>query len=274
MAGMLPRQTVHRRACHGNPMQRYYLYVPGSARDGAPLMVAVRGTTRGTRQVVDRFAALSEASGAVLVAPCFPREPYRDYRRLGRCGHGPRADSALHAILEEMAWMLGTDTSTVHMFGFAGGAQFVHRYVMAYPRRVARAVAAAAGWYTIPDARARYPYGIRPSPELPGVRFDPEAFLQVPVTTIVGDRDVLTSGLCSAPRVTRQQGANRVERARHWVGSMRAAARACRIAPRVTLQLIPGVDHSFTSLVESGGLGERVFSALFGSGARLTPRSA
>ena len=274
MAGVLPKQIVHRRACHTHPLQQYYLYVPGSVRAGAPLMVAVRGTMRGTREVVERFTKLSEAHGAVLVAPCFPLEAFRDYRRLGRSGRGPRADSSLHMVLDEIAWMLGVDTSTIHMFGFAGGAQFVHRYVMAYPRRVARAVATAAGWYTLPDARLRYPYGIGSSRDRPGVRFEPQEFLQVPVTTIVGERDTLTSGVCSAPRVTRQQGANRVDRARVWVGSMRAAARGSRIAPRVTLQLVPGVDHSFTSLVEQGGLGERVFAALFGAGARLTPRSA
>jgi dienelactone hydrolase len=262
-ASLLPHGRVVRRACHGNPAQEYFVYVPESARECAPVLAAVHGISRNAHELAERFAAHCEERGVLLIAPYFPPEPFRDYQRLGRSGRGPRADAALHAILEEITWLMGADTSRFRLFGFSGGAQFVHRYTMAHPHRVERAVAAAAGWYTFPDARLRYPFGIRPTRELPGVRFDPEEFLSVPITAIVGDRDTLTAELRRTPRVRRMQGETRLERARSWVDSMRAAARAYRVPPRVTLQLVPGGDHSFANLMRCGQLGERVFEALF-----------
>ena len=260
----LPRGQVLRRAREDDPARQYFLRVPIAARPAAPVFVGVHGISRNGNEVANLFARHCDQVGAVLVAPYFSHGHSADYQRLGRTGRGPRADAALHAILEEVAWLTGASTARIHLFGFSGGAQFAHRYAMAHPQRVARAVVAASGWYTFPDSRTRFPYGIRSSRDLPGVRFDPEEFLRVPITVIVGDRDTSSEDLRSTRRASRQ-GADRVERARNWVEAMRAAARACRYDPVVTLDLIPGGDHSFASLMESGGLGERVFAALFGA---------
>jgi dienelactone hydrolase len=253
---------VIRRALQDDPAHEYFVYLPGGAGAGAPVFVGVHGISRNADELVRLFAPYCEKANVVLAAPFFSQGHSSDYQRLGRSGRGPRADLALHSILEEIAWMTGADTSRVHLFGFSGGAQFAHRYTMAYPHRVAAAVISAAGWYTFPDPRRRYPYGIRASRDLPGVRFDPEEFLRVPITAMVGDRDTSTSDLRSTPRVARQ-GVDRVERARNWVEAMRAAAKACRLEPLVSFEPIPGGDHSFKGLMDGGRLGERVFAALF-----------
>ena len=260
----LPRGQVLRRARHDDPTHEYFAYVPTAAEAGAPLFVGVHGISRNAEELAQRFAGQCEEYNVVLVAPYFSQGHSTDYQRLGRTGKGPRADAALHSILEEMAWLTGAEAARVHLFGFSGGAQFAHRYTMAYPHRVAAAVVAAAGWYTLPDPRKRFPYGIRATRDLPGVRFDPEEFLRVPITVMVGEQDVSTADLRSTRRVARQ-GGDRVERARNWVTSMQAAARACRIEPRTSLEVIPGGNHSFTALMDSGGLGDRVFAALFGA---------
>lgn len=260
----LPRGQVLRRAREDDPARQYFVRVPEAVCHGAPVFVGVHGISRNGHEVASMFSRYCDRVGAVLVAPYFSQGHSEDYQRLGRAGRGPRADAALHAILEEVAWLTGAATARVHLFGFSGGAQFAHRYAMAYPHRVARAVVAASGWYTFPDARTKFPYGIRASRDLPGVRFDPEEFLRVPITVIVGDQDTSTEDLRSTRRASRQ-GSDRVARARSWVEAMRAAARACRYDPQVTLELIPGGGHSFASLMESGGLGERVFAALFGA---------
>jgi pimeloyl-ACP methyl ester carboxylesterase len=245
--------------------------VPATAAAGAPVFVGVHGISRNGLELARLFSEPCDRFGAVLVAPHFSQGHSADYQRLGRVGRGPRADLALHSILEEVALLTGASTAQIHLFGFSGGAQFAHRYTMAHPHRVARAVFSASGWYTFPDARKRFPYGIRISRDLPGVRFDPEEFLQVPVTVIVGDQDTSTEGLRSTRRASRQ-GANRIERARNWVEAMRAAARACRIEPQVKLETIPGGGHSFSALMESGGLGDRTFAALFGSSTSAASR--
>jgi pimeloyl-ACP methyl ester carboxylesterase len=263
--GSLRKSQVVRRVLQSDPGQEYYVYVPGTAGADAPICVAVHGISRNAHELAKLFAVHAERTAAVLVAPYFSPERYSDYQRLGRSGRGTRADVVLDSIVEEVAWLTGADATQIYLFGYSGGAQFAHRYAMAYPQRVARAVVASAGWYTFPDARERFPYGIAPNRELPSVRFDPEEFLRVPMTVLVGELDTTDEGLRRTERVDRQQGETRVERARKWVEAMREAARAYRVEPRVSFEAVPGGDHSFKRLVTDGRLGERVFEALFGA---------
>lgn len=259
--GMLAAQRILHRTLADDPAQDYFLYVPAVIRPGASLFVTVHGISRNAREQAAVFAPYCEQAGVVLVAPLFGAGTHSDYQRLGREGRSPRADQRLHAILEEVALLTGADASRVALFGYSGGAQFVHRYLMASPHRVMRAVVASAGWYTPPDRRNKFPYGIRRTRQLSGVRFDPEEFLRVPVLVLVGAEDLSTEGVRQGPRVE-VQGSTRVERARYWFEAMQASARAYKMPSAVSLHLIPGGDHSFSRLVETAGLGALVFRFL------------
>ena len=264
----MPKKQLLRFENRGPSGLEYFVFIPSSGAEKSRVFVDVHGISRNIDEHARLFAPYCEAHGVTLVAPHFTQEKSKDYQRLGRLGRGPRSDAALDSILEEIHEAIGAPTERIYLFGFSGGAQFAHRYAMAYPHRVARAVVAAAGWYTFPDRRTRFPYGTRRSQDLPEVRFDPEAFLQVPMTVIVGDRDITDIDLRRTPRVNRQQGETRLERARNWVEAMRAAARSYRLEPLVTLETIPGGDHGFASLMQSSDLGGRVFAAMF----RDTPK--
>jgi pimeloyl-ACP methyl ester carboxylesterase len=259
----LKKRRVLRRVLGSNPGQEYYVYVPSTGGHEAPMFVAVHGVARNAREQAKLFAPHCETHGAVLVAPHFSAEEHADYQRLGRVGRGGRADATLDAIVEESAWLTGASPAEIYLFGFSGGAQFAHRYTMAHPHRVARTVMAAAGWYTFPDARMRFPYGIGPSRKLAGVRFDPEEFLRVPITVLVGDLDTTNENLRRSDRLDRQQGTTRVERARSWVRAMQKAAAAHHLDTCVELEVIAGMDHSFEASMKRGRLGERVFAAMF-----------
>jgi len=246
------------------------VYVPESAVKGAPVLVAVHGISRNAHQQAVVFSSLCDARGAVLLVPVFTKEQHKDYQRLGRKGRGPRVDLLLHRYLSEVALLCGADVTQIRLFGFSGGAQFAHRYLLAHPHRVARAVVAASGWYTFPDRMRRYPYGLRMGRSLQGVHFSPEQFLRVPIKVLIGDRDTGATNLRSIPHLDEQQGANRVERARRWVAAMRAAASAYGLRRRVSLTEVPGIDHSFSAFCERGELVDLVERSLFG---RRRPRS-
>jgi poly(3-hydroxybutyrate) depolymerase len=259
------RKRVLRRVSQADPAQEYFLYVPSSGGRQAPLFVSVHGVSRNASQHARLFSRYAERHGAVLVAPRFTEEDHRDYQRLGREGRGKRADLALDRILEEVGSLTGASAAQFYLFGHSGGAQFAHRYTMAHPHRIVRAAIASAGWYTFPDPKTRFPYGIRATRRLPGVRFDAEEFLRVPIAVLVGSEDGdATNNLRRTARVDRQQGTTRVERARKWVDAMRAAAADHHLEPLVSFERIPGNSHSFRRFMESGGLGDRVFEALFG----------
>jgi poly(3-hydroxybutyrate) depolymerase len=260
----LPTGRVLRRVLQTDPMQEYLLYVPDSGGAEAPIFVAVHGLACNPDELARVFAAYCETAGVVMLAPVFTSEQHGDYQRLGRVGRGVRADVALDRCVAEVVTLTKADAEQLYLFGYSGGAQFVHRYLMAHPHRVAGAVAASAGWYTFPDMQVRFPYGIRPQRRMPGVNFNPEEFLRVPVTVLVGRADVNAEHLRSTERVNRQQGKNRVERARNWVAAMRAAATAYGYEPCVSCIEVPEVDHSFTKFCDHGALPKRVFAELFG----------
>jgi poly(3-hydroxybutyrate) depolymerase len=260
--GMLPTREVVRCARDDGSAQTYFVYVPSTGGAEAPLFVAIHGISRNAQSQAHAFLDLCERFGVVMVVPVFGDDS-KDYQRLGRSGRGPRADAALDAVIDEVSMRTGCKASPFYLFGHSGGAQFAHRYAMAHPHRVARVVVAGSGWYTFPNRRARYPYGIRRSPDLAGVRFDPEEFLRVPITVIVGERDTDTSNLRSTERVNRLQGKTRVERARRWVEAMREAAEARGVESLVSLVMIPDGEHDFEGLITSGRLGERIFARLF-----------
>lgn len=264
MVRTLPSQRVLRRCLQSDPKQEYLVYVPGSGASEAPILVAVHGLACNPDDLAGAFCARCEEAGVVWVAPLFTTEQHADYQRLGRVGRGARADVILDRCVAELASLTGADARRLYLFGYSAGAQFVHRYLMAHPHAVAAAVPASAGWYTFPDTQVRFPYGVRPHRSLPGVSFDPEAFLRVPVTVLVGQDDVGDDSLRSTERINRQQGVNRVERARRWVKAMRASAAAYGYEPRISCIEVPGIDHSFAKFCERGALAERVFAALFG----------
>ena len=270
----LPRGRVIVRALRKHPSQEYLLHLPASNVANAPVLVTVHGISRNAIEQARAFSLLSRTRGAVLVAPVFTAAMHADYQRLGRTGRGMRADWLLQNILDEVAALTGADVSQHFLLGVSGGAQFAHRYAMAHPHRVQRAAIVAAGWYTFPDPAQRFPYGIRAVRTLPGVNFDPEQFLRVPMNVFVGRKDTGSANVRRTERVDAQQGTNRVERARRWVAAMREASRSFGLDARVTLTEVAGADHSFNALVSRGNLIERVDSMLIESQQAATGLAA
>lgn len=267
----LPRGRCLWRALLSDPSQEYYLFVPHSAKPDAPVLVSLHGVAHNAQNHALVFGPLCEEYGAVMLVPIFTQDLHKDYQRLGRKGRGNRIDLLLHRFLIEVAFLSGADVTRVHLFGFSAGAQVAHRYALAHPHRVARAVVAAAGWYTFPDRKQRFPYGIRPVRALEGVTFNPEEFLRVPIEVLIGQDDTSLRNLRSTERTVSQQGRTRLDRARNWVAAMRKTANVFSLEPKVSLTEVPGVGQSFTEFCEHGALVERVGRSLFGDPRRSSP---
>jgi pimeloyl-ACP methyl ester carboxylesterase len=246
------------RACTRDEFALEYLsYCPAAAAADAPLLVAVHGYTRNALEQIERFAPLCEAAGSVLAAPHFDARRYRDYQRLGL--RGLRADRALDAMIAELRASIGLLLGRVSLFGFSGGGQFVHRYAMAHPKRIASAAVAAPGWFTFPTREHAYPLGLRGARHKLGVRLRAEGFARVPFLVAVGERDddPSSENLRHSAELDALQGATRFERAVRWVREMEAAATAAGCKPQLRFAEIPEVGHSFAECMDRG-LGQLV----------------
>jgi pimeloyl-ACP methyl ester carboxylesterase len=159
----------------------------------------------------------------------------------------------------------------VYLFGYSGGGQFVHRYTMAHPDCVRSFVVGAAGWYTFPNADEPFPLGIGESPDLPDVKFEPNRFLAVPGSVLVGERDTFPgTALRKTPRVREEQGQSRFERGRRWVDAMNAASAAAGLSTHYTFESLSRSPHSFAKSVARGDMAKRVFERLFGPAPQQT----
>ncbi len=248
---------------HSGPA--YLLYVPSKGGDNAPVFVTVHGISRDAIEQAYMFADLAERYGVVMIAPYFSEPPYADYQFMGRHGRGERADLALDRIVEEVGRLTHARTDKLYLFGYSGGGQFVHRYTLAHPGKVARVAIGAAGWYTFPDPALRYPYGLRRArKDLSGVVFNPRQFLKVPTRVFVGSEDVKQDpALNKSARIASQQGTTRVERANRWVAAMKKAASSLNMETPYSVELLPNSGHSFAQSMQAGGMGPGVFSFLF-----------
>jgi poly(3-hydroxybutyrate) depolymerase len=248
------------------------MYVPRQHDAPPRVVVSVHGSSQRWPAQVATMVAKCDRENAVLVSPFMDDQRLPRYQRLG--SDTRRSDLFLNECLREVGHLAGVDVSRIFLFGHSGGAQFVHRYAMAYPHRVHAVVAASAGWYTFPDTSAKFPYGIRSSSRLPGVTFDPEQYLQVPVHVLVGREDTGEERVRRNERVDSQQGTTRLERARRWVEAMRSQAASHSLPPLVELTELPGVGHSFESLCQDAALVERAFLLFHPATAQGVPNEA
>jgi len=273
-AGLQAGKVLKRRL-GGRLGQVYYLYIPRSGGKRPPLMVSIHGISRNARQHAKLLSSVAELYGVIVLAPLFSKKQFPDYQRLGRLRRGPRADLALDRIVGEVLYLTGADTERLYLFGYSGGGQFVHRYAMAHPERVAGVVIGAAGWYTMPQSENSFPHGVGLCRDLPSLRFDSSRFLRVPMTVIVGDQDTdRDPGLNKSEKIDRLQGRNRIERAYTWAKTMNLVAKSRGMTEHFRVEVLPGVDHSFELGISHGAMQDKIFSYLFANAAESKPRPA
>jgi pimeloyl-ACP methyl ester carboxylesterase len=246
----------------GPTLREYFSYIPDGAGPESPILVLVHGITRRAAEQIFRFRDEADRTGAVLVAPHFPKVIYGQYQQVVD-KRGPRADLALIEIIAAVAEEIGGRAGKVHLFGFSGGAQFAHRFALIHPERVASISLASAGWYTMPDETRPYPLGIATHP-IPGETFDLRKFLAIERHVYVGSEDRFQDGaLRKSPRLDRLQGSNRVRRAKAWSKAMDAASRRLgALPPSSTFEILKGVGHSFAGSAKRRSLPSRVVEKL------------
>ena len=152
-----------------------------------------RPRTGASRESSLPFQGLARPGPARVREP--PRRPGagppggdRDARYADESGQ-PRARglwsySAIEPLFQDAIRRYGMVTTGYSLYGHSAGSQFVHRFLFHVPdAHVVRAVAANAGWYTMPDLQVEWPYGLR------GSRVDSDKLasaLNTPLTVLLG----------------------------------------------------------------------------------------
>lgn len=241
-----------------------------------PIWFVMHGAKRNAKRYLTAAAPVAERHQALAIAIEFSRRDYprgNDYT-LGVTTHGNadeniykekrwrKRDAYLYAeierVFEAARRSLGGQQPGYYLFGHSAGAQFTHRLITFMPQaRVVGAVAANAGWYTLPTwgkgAQFLMPYGLRGSPlENTNLRY----LLTAPLTLLLGTRDTSTPATDPLVRGTPQamaQGATRLARGIHYFETGKAVAEAMGAMFNWQLVMAPGAEHQVTQVVASAG---------------------
>ena len=231
----------------------------------------MHGTGRDATRYLQHAALLAERYQVLALALEFSRKDYPsgDAYTLGVVSEG-RADaraaaegrwgSPLTMPYEEIEQTFSAVRAVLQshqpgyfIFGHSAGAQFVHRLLtFAHCPRVLGAVAANAGWYTLPTMDGKlppFPYSLRGTPR----EFnDLRPLLAAPLTILLGTRDTRTSEedpqlRASAGAIV--QGRNRLERGRFYYQHGLQAARHENVRLGWKLQLAEGAGHEVAEVI-------------------------
>jgi pimeloyl-ACP methyl ester carboxylesterase len=196
-----------------------HMFVPESAGSNASIVLVMHGASRNADDYRDNWIEVAEACEVIIAAPEFSRDRFPRSARynlggLADAGDEPAAFDVVGLVFEAVQDTYAPDTSDYVMFGHSAGSQFVHRYAMFRPDpRMRRAVAANAGWYTVPDPAIAWPYGFADAPETPPSF---EAVAELPIELHLGTQDNDPNGrsLRRTPEAA-AQGAGRFDRGLH-----------------------------------------------------------
>lgn len=236
-----------------HPPLRVWVTVPPTVGSGTRLLVVMHGASRNASSYAASWAAWAARTGYVVLTPEFDkaRWPGAAEYNLGNVFTGasrdgvprPEADwtfAHLDAMRAHAQHGLALPDSTYDLWGHSAGAQFVHRFLLWRPASpVRRAVAANAGWYTVPDTMVALPYGLA-HPALRGLSASIRAWTQRPVVLMRGTADTVRGADFRVTPEADAQGPSRYARA----GYMLARVQAADPATRWSLEDVPGAAHS------------------------------
>ena len=142
----------------------------------------------------------------------------------------------------------GVDSSIGYydMFGHSSGAQFVQRFTFFVPSsRIRLAIAANAGWYTLPDLNTKFPYGLK-HPKLNLTDAHLESWSKKYLLIMRGTKNTKRTAQVRQTKLADEQGPNRFERAEYMFKMMKSKY------PKTNWRLVdaPDVGHSQSKMAE------------------------
>ncbi|MBA4017464.1 MAG: hypothetical protein C0483_09850 [Pirellula sp.] len=251
-ANLAPGAGRHEVRHAGKTIPVWY-FVPEDAGNDAPVLIVMHGVNRDADRYRDEWIPYARKYRFLLLVPefskqAFPGEDrYNSGNTLDEQQRPLPRDQWTFSLIEPIfdAMKLATDNRSERYFlyGHSAGAQFVHRFLFHVPEaRVVKAVAANAGWWTLPDTAVKFPYGFQ------GAALDGDALKKVvrlPLVVLLGTADIDAQhvNLRRTPEAM-AQGPHRFARGKSFYDAGKRQAKKLGVPLNWQLATAPGVGHS------------------------------
>ncbi len=228
------------------------VYQPKNFGPNSHVQFVMHGVGRNAETTLSYWTDVADQFGVLVIAPKFSKHLYKhgtDYTLGGKdmSQVSEMTISVVERLFDRVKKDTGNQSSTYRIYGHSAGAQFVERLVTLMPENRAEwAVAANAGWYTLPEWR--------PASPLPGMPYSmkdvtgAEARLHKAFgsrfVVMLGDKDNDPNHmLLQHGTEVDQQGVERFSRGKHFFAVSEAAAKALNCKFAWELKIVPGVGH-------------------------------
>lgn len=241
------------------PLKVWY-YVPYKNKNEAPVLILMHGNSRNAQGYWKNMMEYAERYGFVLVVPEFSKDHFPKSRHYHQGNifdqenkllpPEQRSFSLIEPLFDHIKQRTGNTSVGYNLYGFSAGAQFVHRFMMLQSdNRAVRIISASPGYYTLPDPKINYPYGLKGTDVTQEAM---EAFFQSDFTVMVGAADtVLSRQDLIKSSLANNQGKDRVERAMNFFIQAKTKARALDVPFNWKFELVTDVGHSNGQIAEA-----------------------
>jgi hypothetical protein len=244
----------------GNPDVRVYAAIPASLSPASRILVVMHGNNRTADEFCDIWRSWATQHDYVLLCPYYDLVHWPN-TGMYQMGNVFSADDCGGTMNPESRWTFTIDLG-IHqraregfgivdarfdLWGFSGGGQHVHRFMLFEPHAPVRlAIAAASGWYTAPDLSTDCPYGVD-DPLLSLAHQDVVDWTNRNMILAVGTADTVRDDELRTTARADAQGLNRYQRADY----MRNTAVGFNPLTRWRRVDVPGAAHE-AKLVAQG----------------------
>ena len=238
-----------------------WIVLPTKYSSNSKFILTMCGISRNAIGMASYWSTFAEDNNYVVAAPDFNANDWSgsSYSQ-GNIFSGANGSGTLNKkerwtfnivseIHRELYTYCGLKDSTYELWGFSGGAQFVHRFAMFQKDNlVSRYTAASAGFYSVPDLSVSFPWGMKHSAFNLNQK-DIIEYTKKNLVVMCGSEDTARDKEFKTDEKSDAQGLNRLQRAKYFYNS------AKQINPDLKWKLIiiPAVAHEASKMSIAGG---------------------
>lgn len=260
-------------ATHKEKTITVFYHKPKNFSKQSLVMMVIPGSGRNGWDYRDAWIQASEKYGLLILSPHYSEENYFEFwsYNLGGMIFDVKINEERTAMLsyeinkdpKDWIWddfdrifnkvknKLELKTETYDMFGHSAGGQVLHRLTLFNPDNKAnRILASNSGWYTIPTAHDKFPYGLKGSM---AIDEQIEKAFRSNLVIFLGEEDDEneTNGHLVRSPETDKQGTHRLARGKYFYKKASEYATKLETEFNWELKIIPNVGHDHELMSEA-----------------------
>ena len=239
------------------PDVELFYKLPKQINKDTKVLFIIHGASRDVNRYLESWIESAKDKNVILIAPFFSEESFPFFSTLELAtSSGKILKNSSKSLTNSISsfytffkskYNLRSDTYLI--YGFSGGSQFVHRYMMfGEDTRIEKAAIGSAGWHTFLNDEP-FPFGTK-NMELNNAR--KEWFLSREVLFILGknDDDPNHSSL-NSNKEAKKQGMHRYERGQNYFNNLINYSDNSKLPFRWRYMSVEGLDHNVEGMTDA-----------------------